>query len=217
MKEPTSLEFRLIRALAVIAAIAVVGVLAILPYRLYERDIRHARVEAHRVASTIHVALSDAIGRGEDVTGLVNRLQSVGDFEIGLRRLAADEAVPQGSRRGALVQPLGTDFSYVAPPILDADGRTWLLDLHFDLSAVRRDSVDIIIDLVLAVVLGSAVFSAGIFLLVRRGLLEPLRQVTRDVARIPEGGGGEELPRYASRELRELAETVERVCRTSPG
>jgi len=82
---------------------------------------------------------------------------------------------------------------------------------------VRRDSVGIIIDLVIAVVLGSAVFSTGIFLLVRRGLLEPLREVTRQVARIPQGGDAEELPRYASRELRDLAETVNRVYRAGSG
>ena len=41
------------------------GVLAILPYRLYARDVRHATVHAHRIASVVHTALSHAILEGE--------------------------------------------------------------------------------------------------------------------------------------------------------
>ena len=51
MSGSNSLERRLQIALAGIACVAVIGVMAILPYRLYERDIRHARVSAHRIAS----------------------------------------------------------------------------------------------------------------------------------------------------------------------
>ena len=64
MSQPQSVETRLFKLLAVIAAAAVCGVLALLPYRLYSRDIRHAEVQAHRVASVAHTALSQAVGRG---------------------------------------------------------------------------------------------------------------------------------------------------------
>ena len=96
MSQPQSVETRLFKLLAVIAAAAVCGVLALLPYRLYSRDIRHAEVQAHRVASVAHTALSQAVGRGEDVTDLANRFQGIADFEIRLRKLAEGDhtAVP---------------------------------------------------------------------------------------------------------------------------
>jgi hypothetical protein len=210
MPDPPSLESRLIRALVVIALIAVCGVLAILPYRLYERDVRHARVEAHRLSSVIHAALSDALRRGGDVGDLVNRVQGLADFELRLRPLAEGEAHPVGAQRGALTQPFGTYFTYVAPPILDPEGQTWLAEMRFDLSPMKRDSVRIIIDLVLAVVLGSLAFSIGIFFVVRNTMLRPLRQLTRTLARSDGPPRSEDLPEFKSREMQELARALAR-------
>ncbi|MCP4007728.1 MAG: hypothetical protein GY725_26400 [bacterium] len=198
-----------------IAAVAIVGVLAILPYRMYERDIRHARVEAHRLGSVIHVGVSEAVSRGEDIRSLVNRLQNVGGVEMALRTLQPGEELPMDRRRGALTRVLGTDFSYVAPAVLAPDGQTWLTEMHFDLAPVRRESIRIILDLVIAVVLGSLVFSAVIYLLVRRGLLVPLRAVTEHIVRLEGGGSDSALPRFQTREIRDLAETAERACRRS--
>jgi hypothetical protein len=215
MHKAASLESRLIRALAVIGLIAVGGVLAILPYRLYERDIRHAWVDAHRLSSVVHVALSDALRGGDDVTDLVNRLQGLAEFQLRLRRLDEGEAHPAGSGRGALLRPFGTEFTYVAPPILDADGRTWLVEMQSDLSSVKRDSVRIITDLVIAVILGSLAFSVGIFLLVRRALIRPVEQLTRALER--EGGRDsyEEFPQFATREMQDLARVAERTWRAA--
>ncbi len=215
MAELPSLESRLVWALGAIAAVAIVGVLAILPYRMYERDIRHARVEAHRLGSVINAALSEAVGRGDDVGGLVNRLQSVGGFEISLRQLQTGEEVPADRRRGALTRLLGTDFSYVAPAVIAPDGKTWLAEMRFDLANVRRDSIRIILDLAMAVVLGSLVFSAVIYLLIRRGLLVPLRAVTDRIAGLEGGESDIAMPRFHTREIRDLAETAERACRRS--
>ena len=177
----SSVERRLILLLAFIAAIAIIGVLAIVPYRLYERDIRFAEVNAHRIGSLLHVTLANALQRGtsvKDVSDLANRLQAVADLEIRLRELPEGETAsgdPSGS--GTSIRH-DTDLTYTAPPILDKDGHTWLATMHFDLSPMKRESVRLIIDLVLAVLLGSAVFSLGVFWLIRSSLLEPLHEVT---------------------------------------
>jgi hypothetical protein len=214
MQSRASLESRLVRALAVMGLIAVGGVLAILTYRLYERDIRHARVDAHRLSSVVHVAVSDALRRGDDVTDLVNRFQGLAEFQMRLSRLGEGEAHPAGAGRGALLRPFGTDFTYVAPPILDPQGRTWLAEMEFDLSPVRRDSVRIITDLVIAVILGSLAFSVGIFFLVRSTLIRPVDELTRALERRDRD---EEFPEFRTREMRDLARVAERAWRASSG
>ena len=216
----SSVEGRLVALLAFIAAIAVVGVLAIVPYRLYERDVRLAEVNAHRVGSLLHVALANALQSGtsvKDVSDLANRLQAVADLEIRLRELPESETStgdPGGP--GSSVRR-DTDLTYTAPPILDKDGHTWLATMHFDLSPMKRESVRLIIDLVLAVLLGSAVFSLGVFWLIRGSLLQPLHEVTRRVERFAEGGELGPAPSFETREMTTLFEALERARRLKTG
>jgi hypothetical protein len=206
-----SLQSRLIQALALIAVVAVAGVLAVLPYRLYSRDIRHARVEAHRLSSVIHAALSEALDRREDVTDLTNRMQSIADFDLQLTKLAPGVPHPAHETRKALDRPFGTELTYVAPPILDGDGNTWLAEMHFDLSPMKRDSVRLIIDLVLLVALGSLAFSAVIFGLVRNGLVLPIRRLTELVSSQDPDVDFRTLPEFASEEMTKLANALARI------
>ena len=53
MMDRSGMEFRLALTLGVIALVAVAGILAILPYRLYERDIRLASTHAHRMSAVV--------------------------------------------------------------------------------------------------------------------------------------------------------------------
>jgi len=214
MSHPPSVETRLFKLLAVIAAAAVCGVLALLPYRLYSRDIRHAEVQAHRVASVAHTALSQAVGRGEDVTDLANRFQGIADFEIRLRKLPAGDLEPAATSGRGSSRLDGTDLTYTAPPILDQNGATYLTTMHFDLSPMRRESVRLIIDLVLGVMLGSALFSVGIYLMIRRSLVEPLREMTTSIEGIADGADSIDIPGFETLEMSELAAAVTRACST---
>lgn len=209
MHVPSSLESKLIRTLTLIGAIAVTGILTIVPYRLYTRDIRHAKVEAHRLSSLIHIALSDALRREEDVTDLVNRLHAITDFDLALRKLAPDEETnARIARRAQSSPPFGTDLYYTTPPILDGKGSMWLAEMHFDLSSMKRESIRLIIDLVLAVVLGSLAFSVGIFFLVRNTLLVPLRRLTGYVESLRPEDEIREIPEFSSREMHDLAHAL---------
>lgn len=213
MSTPRSVETRLVQLLAGIAVVAILGVLAILPYRLYSRDIRHATVEAHRISNVLHAALARALGNGDDVTALVDRFQDLGELEIRLTRLESGEEHPAAlSRKGSSTLE-GTDLTYVAAPLLDRDGRTWLAEIHFDLSPMKRESVRLIIDLVLAVVVGSAAFSVVVFWLVRQSLVLPLRQATDVIERHDPATEIVQMPAFASREMANLAAAVERACR----
>ena len=205
-----SAEIRLLQVLAAIAAVAVVGVLAILPYRLYQRDIRHATVHAHRIASVVQTAISHAILEGEDTSDLINRFQGMADIEIRIRERegGADPTAAPGTSRLD-----GTELTYVAPPILDRDGHAWLAEMRFDLSPMKRESVRLIIDLVVAVILGSAVFSAVVFLIVRHSLLVPLRNVTKTIDALQPEAEPVHMPEFESREMSELADAVVKACR----
>jgi len=205
-------EFRLLQVLAGISVVAILGVLAILPYRLYERDIRHATVEAHQMAGLLHVALADALARGEDTTALVNRFQGMTSLEIRLRPLAADEKHPSADLQRGSSTLVGTDLTYVAAPILDDEGRTWLAEMQFDLAPMKRESIRLIIDLVLAVAMGSIAFSAVVYWLVHRALVVPLRRATQELL-AQAGCETVELPRFESREMIDLAEALDRACR----
>ncbi|MGH0034143.1 MAG: hypothetical protein ACQGVK_03860 [Myxococcota bacterium] len=208
-----SVELRLARILVVIAGVAVLGVLALVPYRLYARDIRHAEVQAHRVATVAHTALAQAVAQGRDVTDLANRFGSIADFEIRLRRVESGEVDPTlTSGRGASHLE-GTDLTYTTAPILDPEGRAYLATMHFDLSPMKRESVRLIVDLVLAVVLGSALFSAMVYLLIRRSLVQPLREVTRSIEEIASSSEPVELPAFETCEMSELSEALQRACR----
>jgi hypothetical protein len=204
-----SAEIRLLQVLAAIAAVAVVAVLAILPYRLYQRDIRHATVQAHRIASIVHTALSRAILEGENTSDLINRFQGTADLEIRIRERedGADPTAAPGTSRLD-----GTELTYTAPPILDRDRRAWLAEMRFDLSPMKRESVRLIIDLVVAVMLGSAVFSAVVFLIVRHSLLVPLRNVTQAIGSLQPESDPVRLPEFESREMSELADAVTKAC-----
>jgi hypothetical protein len=215
-----SVERHLIVVLGAIACIAVLGVLAILPYRLYMRDIRQASVDAHRVSRVVHTALSrlllDEHATEQDVADLINRFQGIADLEIRLRQLPEGEVHPAAtSGKGSSTRD-DTDLTYVSPPIIDREGHTWLASMYFDLSAMKQRSLRLIIDLVLAVVLGSLAFSLVIFLLVRRSLIDPIRQVTREIERIADAGPGSSpslgLPEFESREMAGLASAVSRAC-----
>lgn len=64
-----SFEQRLLLALAVIAVLAIVGTLAILPYRLYERDIRNAKLDAYEKALLRPWLRAPGAHRGTGSTG----------------------------------------------------------------------------------------------------------------------------------------------------
>ncbi len=212
MADRTSIEFRLIVTLGAIALVAIVGLLLILPYRLYERDIRHATDDAHRISSVVQAALSYPLAAGLDPTDLVNRIQSIGDIEIGLSRLEAGQ-VTSGAVAGRGSSVLDdTDLRYVSTPVLDGQGKAWIAEMHFDLSPMKRESIRLIIDLVLAVALGASVFSLVIFLLFRRALVRPVRELTRCVDRIGAGDSSVRLPHFTSREMGELARAIEQAC-----
>jgi len=213
MARPPSVESHLIKILAGIAAVAVVGVLVLVPYRLYARDIRHAEVQAHRVATVAHTALSSALARGEDVTDLANRFQGIADFEIRLRKQEAGELDPAATTGRGTSYLDGTDLTYTAAPIEDASGQVYLATMHFDLSPMKRESVRLIIDLILAVVLGSALFSAVVYVLIRRSLVEPLKEVTRTIEAIADSELPAAMPEFETREMSALADAVARACR----
>jgi methyl-accepting chemotaxis protein len=213
MARPPSVQSQLIKILAGIAGIAVVGVLALVPYRLYARDIRHAEVQAHRVAAIAHTALSQAVAQGQDVTDLANRFQGIADFEIRLRKLQAGEIEPTLTTGRGTSDLDGTDLTYTAAPILDTRGQAYLTTMHFDLAPMKRESVRLIIDLVLAVVLGSAFFSAIVYLLIRRSLVQPLHDVTRSVENIANSSGPVQLPEFETQEMSALADAIQRACR----
>lgn len=215
-----SVERKLVALLALIAAIAVVGVLAIVPYRLYERDVRLAEVNAHRIGSLLHVALANELARGtdtQDVADLVNRFQGIADMKIQLRQLLPGEAAPGDPSGAGSSTRDDTNLTYTAPPILDKDGHTWVAAMHFDLSPMKRESVRLIIDLTIAVLLGSALFSAAVFVLIRNAVVSPLREVTRQVERFAEGDRLERLPTYESKELASLLDALERARRAKAG
>jgi methyl-accepting chemotaxis protein len=213
MARPPSVESHLVKILAGIAAVAVVGVLVLVPYRLYARDIRHAEVQAHRVATVAHTALSHAVGKGEDVTDLANRFQGIADFEIRLRKQEAGELDPAATSGRGTSDLDGTDLTYTAAPIEDANGQIYLATMHFDLSPMKRESVRLIIDLILAVVLGSALFSAVVYVLIRRSLVEPLKEVTRTIEGIADSELPSSMPEFETREMAALADAVARACR----
>gem|GEM_PF-6283246 len=207
-----SIERRLTQLLLGIAAVAILGVLAILPYRLYERDIRHASVEASRLSSVVHVALSEALAQGADVTELINRFQGIANLDIRLTRLQPGDVYPGEATGKASSRLSGTDLDYVAPPILDREGDTWLARMHFDLSPMKRESVRLIIDLTSAVVLGSVLFSVAVFFLIRVALVEPLQKLDAMVEAIGEGG---EMPadvHFRTREIEILARSLRKAC-----
>ena len=219
MSQAPSVERRLIITLLVIAGIAIAGVLAILPYRLYSRDIQQATTDAHRLSSVVHVALSHAL-LGEEVdqaslTDLVNRLQGMGNVGVRLRSLEPGELHPAATSGKGSSTRRDTELVYVAPPITDRRGMTWLATMEFDLSPMKRRSVRLITDLVVAVAIGSVAFSAMIFLLIRRTLLQPIRSVTERISEIADGdgtGASIQMPEFASAEMETLAREVERAC-----
>ncbi|MBW2273240.1 MAG: hypothetical protein JRG96_08210 [Deltaproteobacteria bacterium] len=206
-----SVERRLTILLAAIAAVAVVGVLAIVPYRLYTRDIRTAQVNAHHVASIVHAALSRSAERGDDFADLVNRFQGLASVQITLSKLDEGEIHPAASSSKGSSHLRGTDLTFTAPPIYSQDGQTWLLSMYFDLSPMRRDSVRLIIDLAIAVVLGSAAFSVAVFFLIRGAVVKPLREITRTLERSQRTGEPAQLPTFGSQEMEDLARVLEQA------
>ena len=219
MNQAPSVERRLIQTLLLIAGIAIGGVLAILPYRLYSRDIQQATTDAHRLSSVVHVALSHALLREEldqtSLTDLVNRMQGMGNVEVRLRSLAPGELHPAATSGKGSSTRRDTELVYVAPPITDRLGKTWLATMEFDLSPMKRRSIHLITDLVLAVAIGSLAFSCVIFLLIRRALLQPIQSVTERIAEIAEGrdiGQSIKMPEFESAEMTALAHEVERAC-----
>jgi hypothetical protein len=209
MPEFPSVERRLILLLAIIAGVAVLGVLAIVPYRLYERDIRTAEVNAHRIASVVHASLSRAAAEGDDLADLVNRFQGVAASEITLERIDPGEVHPAASAQRGKSVLRGTDLSYTAPPIIDREGRTLVASMRFDLSPMKRSSVNLIIGLVAAVVLGSLVFSMAVFYLIRHSLVTPLRVATARYAKLGETGEAPDPPSFHTREMNDLVHAIE--------
>jgi len=213
---PASVERHLLGVLAAIAASAVLGVLAIVPWRLYSRDVRLAEVDAHRIGSLLHVALGHELQRGsavQDIADLANRFQGIAGLEIRLRRLDDAEIHPASASGRGASERHDTDLTYTAPPILDREGHSWLATMHFDLSPMKRESLRLILDLVLAVIVGSAAFSAAVFLMIRRNLLQPLHEVTRRVETFAEGRELGPAPDFESRELQHLMDALDRARR----
>lgn len=213
MADRAGIEFRLILTLVVIALVAVAGLLVLVPYRLYERDIRNAAEHAHRVSGVVQAALSCPLDHGGDATGLIQRIQSAGEVRVALSRLEAGD-LPAGAivGRGSSVLD-DTDLRYVSSPVLDARGRPWVAEMHFDLSPMKRESVRLIVDLVVAVSVGALVFSLVIFVLFRRAFVQPLRELTRRVERRGAGDPDVAWPRFESREMSELAAAIDRLVR----
>jgi methyl-accepting chemotaxis protein len=96
--------------------------------------------------------------------------------------------------------------------------------MEFDLSPMKRRSIRLITDLVLAVTIGSVVFSVMIFLMIRRALFLPIEEMTRHIGEIADGrteatADGQpmdlsvKMPEFASAEMRALAHEVDRACR----
>jgi nitrate/nitrite-specific signal transduction histidine kinase len=85
--------------------------------------------------------------------------------------------------------------------------------MYFDLSSMKRESIRLIIDLCLAVVIGAALFSVLVFVLVRRMLVVPLRDVTRRVEQIEPGKELVPMPDFQSPEMTDLARAIEKACR----
>lgn len=223
MSQTASVERRLIGTLLVIAGIAIAGVLAILPYRLYTRDIQQATMDAHRLSSVVHVALSHAMLREDfdqtesSLTDLVNRLQGMGNVSVRLRSLEPGELHPAATSGKGSSTRRDTELVYVAPPITDSLGTTWLATMEFDLSPMKRRSIRLITDLVLAVAIGSVAFSVAIFLMIRRALFVPIKEVTQHISDIADGqqsGEAVKMPEFASVEMKALAREVERACGT---
>jgi len=212
MSQPPSIEYRLIRVLVAIAFVAILGVLIILPYRLYDRDIRRARVDAIQVASVVHAAISSAVARGDDITDLANRLQGNAALDLSVVKVQKGEVHPVVASGTASSELRGTQLTYVAPPIVDREGSTWLATMEFDLSSMKRESVRLIIDLVLAVVVGSMIFSVVVFMLVRMSLVQPLREVRRRIEGIATGDEPVRMPRFKTREMTELVAAIEQAC-----
>jgi methyl-accepting chemotaxis protein len=164
------------------------------------------------ISSVVHSARSCPLTAGIDATDLVNRLQGTADLEIRLAKLANPEEHPLHlSGAGSSVRS-GTDLRYVAPPVLDQRGGSWLAELRFDLSNMKRDSVRLIIDLVVAIVIGATVFSLVIFVLFRRALLVPLHELAQSIDRMASGDADAAMPRFESREMTELAASIERLA-----
>jgi hypothetical protein len=219
MSQAPSVERRLILTLLVIAGVAIGGVLAILPYRLYSRDIQQATTDAHRLSSVVHVALSHALLQEEldqaSLTDLVNRLQGMGNVDVRLTSLQPGELHPAATSGKGSSTRRDTELVYIAPPITDRQGVTWLASMEFDLSPMKRRSVRLITDLVLAVAIGSVAFSTVIFVLIRRALLLPIRSVTKRIGDIADGaetGENAEMPDFKSAEMQALTSEVERAC-----
>jgi hypothetical protein len=212
MIDRRSIESHLLKTLAAIAVVAVVGVLAILPYRLYDRDIRHAKVQAHRLSSVVQTALAHAVVSGEDPTDLINRLQGLADVDIQLARLDSKQIHPAATSGHGKSELSGTRLTYIAPPILGRGGEVWLAEMEFDLSPMKRESVRLIIDLVIAVVLGSLVFSFVVFLLVRQSVVVPLREFVETIDRRHPNHPDVAAPEFETLEMRQLVDAVERAC-----
>jgi hypothetical protein len=205
-----SVENRLVLVLAGIAGVAIIGVLAILPYRLYTRDIRNAEIHAHRISSIAQTALIETLREGRDTSDLMNRLQSIAEFDIQLVQLE-DPKSREGKPASSQID--GTILVYNSSPIADSDGRPWLVRTTFDLSPMKRESVRLIIDLILAVIVGSAIFSTVVFLIVRHAILIPLRKMAEALQRFHSSGEAEAMPKFHSREMADLGNAVERTYR----
>lgn len=212
--KPQSVEGQLLALLALIAALAVLGMLAIVPYRLYTRDVRLAETEAHRIGSLLHVALANELAHKTDpveMADLVNRFQGIADMKIALRQLLPGEASPGDPSGAGSSTRDDTRLTYTAPPILDEDGHTWIATMDFDLAPMKRDSLRLIFDLALAVLIGSALFSVAVFVLVRNSIVAPLREVTKQVERFADGASLDPLPQYDSREMSSLLDALGRA------
>jgi methyl-accepting chemotaxis protein len=151
------------------------------------------------------------LGGETDAAGLVRRIQGVGDMRIALARLEAGE-MPAGALAGRGSSVLDdTDLRYVSSPVLDVRGDPWVAEMHFDLSAMKRESVRLIVDVLVAVAVGALVFSVVIYVLFRNAFVRPLRELTRRVERMAAGERDVPMPTFESRELTELAAAAQRL------
>lgn len=215
MGRGSGIQFRLVLTLVVIGLVAIAGILAILPYRLYERDIRIATSEAHRVSSVVQAALACPLRCEGNATDLVNRIQGVANIRLALSRREAGE-MPAGAVAGRGSSVLDdTDLRYVSTPVLDEAGNAWIAELQFDLAPMKRESLRVVYDVVLAVAFGSIAFGVVVFFFVRSAFVLPLRALTRSVDRMAAGEMDAAFPDFESREMTELAEGIGRIAKRS--
>ena len=132
------IQRRLFLAIASVTLFFVLMVIVLLPYRLYERDVRESRMKAREISELIRVGLLStmiATGESEEVRGLIAAYREVYDFQFRMIRsrhvekqhgVKEDEQATDDLLKRVLATGRSQDdwldrttFRYVAPFISD--------------------------------------------------------------------------------------------------